>query len=509
MRNLRKKMLRLQRFKNRMALAILLLSATPSMAGPPTSSSFFASSADAAANQSWPRQVQTNPFCDPESLQVPETVQLASGGDQSTLRLKPVGKAIGLRTLNETGSGPMETTDPNESKITIEAVPSIVRTNPLIGSVHHGDRDLVNAKIMDAVPEPQAVAVRRESMVVLKPTVRTRKAIAPEATNNLTLEPPTQTIDSPHAQPESAAVVPQIVPRREAEPIHFSLTDQSASQSRSEQQAETNSGAASADSSAAVQMESISDSQLSNSEMTAESASIQLSEAPTTNVQTPPTSRRPNVPTITHNQVQQPTDPSHKRYRPPVAVKSVPLEIERVASNGAEDSPVHAAPNFEPNVVALANGIDRDLPTLHLCLAQVRCLTIGGTLQSAQLADTSICKIVESGSNQLKLIGTSEGVTTLIVIAESESADHKSMRRAFEIHVSEAPQSRGDSLVETCALLNRSIRETFPACEVIVLEQGNELMVAGRCDSQESAKKILRMVRKTCLVPVKDELVVH
>ena len=198
-----------------------------------------------------------------------------------------------------------------------------------------------------------------------------------------------------------------------------------------------------------------------------------------------------------------------KRYRPPVAVKTVPLEIERGSNNGIVSAPVQAVPEFEPHAVTLVNSAEGKIPTLHMSLTQVRSLTLGGTLHSAHVADTSICKAVESGPRQLKLIGTGEGTTKLIVVAESDTADGKTLQREFEIQVSEAPQAKDDSIVETVRSLNHSIREKFPHCEVAVFDRGDELMVAGRCDSQESAKKIMRMVRKTCLVPVKDELIVH
>ena len=509
MRNLRKKMLRLHRSKRRMALAILLLWATPSMAGPPKTSSFFDHPTGAADKQSGTRQVQTNPFCDPEAVRIQDTVQLASGANQSTLRLKPVGKAIGLQTLSQTGNDPAVAPDPNVPKLTIETPPSMVRTNPLIGSVHHSDRDLVDAEIVDAVSDQPEVYVPGNSTVVLKPTVRARNVPSTEIANHLSLEPPAQSIGSPDPHPQSAADAPGIVQRDDQRPIHFSFTDQAVTENRSEQPGTIPSKGLSSESLPVPPTDLVIDSPEPIGEMASETTSIKLSKAPQSISQTPEAPRRQNVPAIIRNPVPQPPDESPKRYRPPVAVKSVPLEIERGTMVGAANSPVQAAPNFQPQGVALAKGIEGQLPTLHLCLAQVRSLTVGGTLQAARLADTSICKIVESGSNQLKLIGTSEGVTTLVVIAQSETPDQKPMRRAFEIHVTEAAHGRGESLVETCSLLNRSISETFPACDVVVLEQGDELMVAGRCDSQESAIKILRMVRKTCLVPVKDELIVH
>ncbi|NND99933.1 MAG: hypothetical protein HKN47_21650 [Pirellulaceae bacterium] len=198
-----------------------------------------------------------------------------------------------------------------------------------------------------------------------------------------------------------------------------------------------------------------------------------------------------------------------KRYRPPVAVKTVPLEIERTLDGAAVDAPVHAVAEFEPNPTAVTYRQTSGVTPLQLNLTEVRSLTVGGDLQSIRVADPAVCKAVATGPRKVQLIGTSAGVTELFVLADGKEPGAKPRGRAFEIHVNDPVQTSGQSLHKKCELLNASIREAFPACEVALLQRDNELMVAGRCDSQSSAKKILRMVRKTCLVPVKDELIVQ
>ncbi len=202
---------------------------------------------------------------------------------------------------------------------------------------------------------------------------------------------------------------------------------------------------------------------------------------------------------------------SPKRYRPPVAVKSVPLEIERISDGTTIEAPVHAVQSFEPNPSQLTSKTAKLTP-LQLDLAQVRSLTLGGNLRAISVADSAVCKAVATGPRQVKLIGTGEGVTQLVVLAEGQEPGTKLLRRSFEIHVNEASESHEahkDSPHQTSEMLIRSIRKAFPNCDVAVIQRGKELTVAGRCDSQSSAKKIMRMVRKTYLVPVRDELIVQ
>jgi Flp pilus assembly secretin CpaC len=136
---------------------------------------------------------------------------------------------------------------------------------------------------------------------------------------------------------------------------------------------------------------------------------------------------------------------------------------------------------------------------------QIRSLTIAGKLKGVKVGDEDVCQAFTVGTNELKLIGTGNGVTQLVVWAETGSGD-KTLMRAFEVHVEDTVAVTGEAVEQRTAMLNRSIDKMFPGCNVQVTRQGDHLLVRGSCDSDESATKIIRIVRKTCLVPVRDEL---
>ena len=52
-----------------------------------------------------------------------------------------------------------------------------------------------------------------------------------------------------------------------------------------------------------------------------------------------------------------------------------------------------------------------------------------------------------------------------------------------------------------------TVRGTVRSQAKVQLVRG-ELWVTGACESQDSAEKIVRMVRKSCLIPVRDQLTV-
>ena len=222
-----------------------------------------------------------------------------------------------------------------------------------------------------------------------------------------------------------------------------------------------------------------------------------------------------------------------KRYRPPVAVQTLPGKAQRQPTANSVNTPkvqsvtaiVLDKPKSKHPSVDLQRAMSLDtandqkdrglilgpevkLTPLHMNQAQVRSLTLGGSVRGVRVGDKSICQAFASGPNQLKLIGTGIGVTRLVVWAQKNDKDDEVLMRAFEIHVEEVVPSEGNSIENTTELLNQSIRNAFPNCRVEVKLVGGELWVGGRCGNQDSAEKIIRMVRKSCLIPVRDQLVV-
>lgn len=210
-----------------------------------------------------------------------------------------------------------------------------------------------------------------------------------------------------------------------------------------------------------------------------------------------------------------------RRYRPPVAVHPVPIDFDGSESNPADasiGSVVTSAPGLSENTVDVSSGnTDADLvenagdssaaaTTLYMNLAQVRSLTLGAELQSVRIADKSVCQAFAAGPNQLKLIGTGNGTTRLVVYAKPVPGQSEPRVRSFDIHVEEASKVNTESTEVRTEILNQTIQQTFPDADVVVRRSGNELVVMGRCGSEAVAKKIVRLVRRTCLVPVKDQL---
>ncbi|OYP38493.1 pilus assembly protein N-terminal domain-containing protein [Rhodopirellula sp. MGV] len=173
----------------------------------------------------------------------------------------------------------------------------------------------------------------------------------------------------------------------------------------------------------------------------------------------------------------------------------------------SEDNLVSEAqqPTSTGPAIAVAKSSD---VVLNLKRAQVRAMTIGGTLRGVTIADKDVCQAFAAGPNQFKLIGTGLGSTTLTVWADV-AAGEPTRKQTFRIDVIDSVDAKGDKVAEHTSLLNDSICKAFPAAEVFVSKRNGKLYVEGRCSSESDATKIVRMVRKSCLIPVEDNLIVR
>lgn len=195
------------------------------------------------------------------------------------------------------------------------------------------------------------------------------------------------------------------------------------------------------------------------------------------------------------------------RYRPPVAVTQVPLGYQRSQESAAivrpTVTPVQALRLEEDTNDQAASS--ESLTPLYMSRTQIRSLTIGGRVREVKVGDQNVCQAFATGPNKLKLIGTGNGVTRLVVWADTDNGQKPRMR-AFEIHVKDSVAAAEEAVGDRAARLNSSLEQMFPNCRVTVQRQADHLLVSGNCDSEQAATKIIRMVRKTCLIPVRDAL---
>jgi len=499
--------------------------------------------------------VRQNPFVPPAAEASDPEIRLASGDPQPAIRLRPTSAPIGLNTIGE------EPITLRPSSISIDPVSSSpVQSNPLIGSQHHDNRNLVGAEAAElagANGVHSFVPIPATGPSLNEPSVR-------QATD---------------AREDRAPIA-------ESQPIYFSISDKSNDSASADLTEDADEKVVSAapillaetpviipaiephfeESGSRVEEIAINEP-LEGPEF--EDGSLETGQTPRAVPQPDPVVAPMTTPTINAITIDEPVPPiqfeaeldaipmqpapppaslgatfdstpqeavvaapvtmpapslNQRRFRPPVAVGSPPIAVVR---SGATSGTVGSMPAVQPVTAPLLVQDDHLLevpqPTvtplppldsevrpaaLYLSRTQVRSLTIDGHVRRVAIGDKNICQAFSTGPNQLKLIGTGNGVTRLVVWADSSDSTPTRVQ-SFDIHVNDAGLGTDKSGNDQTAVLTESIRRMFPTSRIQVQHFPDRVVVNGYCDSEESAKQIVRMVRKTCLIPVRDEIQVR
>ena len=471
--------------------------------------------------------VQANPFCLPNQS-VHDKIQLASGsGTPSAIRLKPIGAAIGLQPI-----GSPKIVRSGSSAMTIEHPEPSVKSNPLIESAHRQGPQLVEAVIEPPVISPEATTITEARKEDYQQAVdlKTSTVAAPAHLTEVSNIPIDTSVETEPTPSRSLTIVPEVVAEQEpaeletsvsaeeSEPITFSFSDESESLSIDLDEVQ---GSVGNDSIALAATPEQDVQSTGLPEPTILDVSENTSVMSVRNANDHQSGLVTEVPTATSTRKAM---LNKKRYRPPVAVTSAPLSLEELAKatetdSGSDRIKPATAPmlgSVDPSggvVIGKADPLSSTAPTgktipLYMSRAQVRSLTVSGQLHQVNIGDQGVCQAVASGSNQIKLIGSSNGVTRLVVWATPTGAGAPLMRE-FVVHVQDKVDATGGDAGKSIEKVNETIRNAFPESSVSAKFVGKKLLVRGTCRSEATAKKILRMVRKTCLVPVIDQVVVR
>ncbi|MEM9586332.1 MAG: pilus assembly protein N-terminal domain-containing protein [Planctomycetota bacterium] len=148
-----------------------------------------------------------------------------------------------------------------------------------------------------------------------------------------------------------------------------------------------------------------------------------------------------------------------------------------------------------------------DAPRLIVSQRQVRSLTVPGEVCRVSVDDPNVCQAIAAGPDQLKLIGVGSGETRLAVWVGAEG--HETQIQLFQVRVDDGTKAPVRVVHSQADILNHSIQRTFPSANVTVTQIAKGLSVQGTCEDNTTAKQIMRMVRKACLVPVHDNIVIR
>ena len=120
-----------------------------------------------------------------------------------------------------------------------------------------------------------------------------------------------------------------------------------------------------------------------------------------------------------------------------------------------------------------------------------------------------VCQAFSAGSSELKLVGTGNGVTRLVVWADTDDQTRPTKMRAFEIHVEEAVASSGQAVSLKLALKScmTSLQKMFPCLSSAIAFDRTAVSCCTVFVTVNSRQpRLFELCARTCLIPVRDEL---
>ncbi len=201
------------------------------------------------------------------------------------------------------------------------------------------------------------------------------------------------------------------------------------------------------------------------------------------------TSRLPLVPMLTSVPVKSPAQTA------PRALQAVPSQ----STAPSQTQPPTPTPSQSP--VAGREGVNGK--EFKVAVKDSFAVQTIETIQTLSVEHEEICQIIKSGPKSFTVVGLQDGETRVAVISEVDG------QRKVQVHHVVVGTPKSTTTTNPAALaseVSQTVAQLYPRSRVRITPRGTQLVVSGTVDSEDTAKKILSLVRKTTLNPVVDEL---
>lgn len=125
------------------------------------------------------------------------------------------------------------------------------------------------------------------------------------------------------------------------------------------------------------------------------------------------------------------------------------------------------------------------------------------TIQSVSVEKPEICHAILSSGKSVTLVGLQSGETRVALISEVAG------RRQVDIHTVTVTSGRSQVASDMNAIakdISAVVSQLYPRNNLRIFARDSSIVVQGSVDSEETAKRILSLVRKSTLNPVIDDL---
>ncbi len=117
-----------------------------------------------------------------------------------------------------------------------------------------------------------------------------------------------------------------------------------------------------------------------------------------------------------------------------------------------------------------------------------------------------LCQVLKSGERMVSLVGLKAGQTRVALFTTDETGERKIEIREVMIAGTESRQADMKSMAID---IGRTVHNMYPKSRIEVIAEDEGLTVQGYASTEDEAKKIISLVRRTSLQPVVDRLATY
>ena len=198
-------------------------------------------------------------------------------------------------------------------------------------------------------------------------------------------------------------------------------------------------------------------------------------------------------------------EPASSVVGPPLPMISLiapPTDLEsaepRNLSSGVKDqiSPAKPGVNYDSQWSQVS-----PIATIEMESQSATALAIPGNVRAVAVENEDVCRVLHT-ERKISIVGSKQG-SSLIQVWTTEIMDAPQVLRINVSQPWQTPNTNPGDLNE----VKQALAQAFPRANLKLLKQEDgTLEVRGTTENEETARRVLEMVRKLCLVPVKDKV---
>lgn len=260
--------------------------------------------------------------------------------------------------------------------------------------------------------------------------------------------------------------------------------------------------------------------QISHTVTLVESTDLENGSAPSSDGRIPEGNQGPSVatmpvvaPALPGTKVESRTSKpsvagSFVELAPPSTITEAPAGLPKATNAALDIGPGHAGSAKVSNAVARPKGmlpipVTAATATVEIASQSATAMDLHGTITAVAVENEDVCRVIHN-ERTISIVGNTVG-SSIVQIWTNEMQEVPLVVRVNVSQHLQRPSAKPNDVQE----VKQAIEKAFPRAKVnIVSNDDGMIEVRGTTDTEDSAKRILEIVRKLCLVPVKDKLTV-